>query len=140
VRHTGKAPPLRKTGVSRLTEGLDFGEDRVAKHRSLPGLVPVRDPPLTGRVSCFWVLKLPTRPTQGRRSGSRLRTVACGQASVNPGGVQTTGWSPPGVQVNVLVQGLRPSRRTPPGDHLDTRWTKAAPYQRCLDGRQGRRG
>jgi hypothetical protein len=31
VRHIGKAPPLRETMVSRLTEGTDFGEDQVAK-------------------------------------------------------------------------------------------------------------
>jgi hypothetical protein len=31
VRHTDKAPPLRKTGVSRLTRRQVFGKDQSAK-------------------------------------------------------------------------------------------------------------
>jgi hypothetical protein len=81
VRHAGKAPPLRKTSVSRLTEGRDFGEDRDANLRSFPGLVPDVAARPSGGLFHVWARLSETQPTARRQPRIRLRTAASGQAS-----------------------------------------------------------
>src|SRR5215212_2059027 len=66
VRHSGMAPPLRKTAAFRLTERHDFGEAQIAKSSSSPAPAGCDGPPLR-RVVSFSGLDSPrlSRPHVG---------------------------------------------------------------------------
>src|SRR5829696_7538913 len=75
VRHSGMAPPLRKTSVSRLTRRQVFGEDQIAKSRSIPGLAGRAARP-SGGLFRFW--------TRDSPDANHLRNVAFGTVALVP--------------------------------------------------------
>jgi hypothetical protein len=76
VRHSGKAPPLRETMVSRLTQGADFGEDQVARLVLPRPRCRTCGPPLT-KAGCFvfGLRSSETQPIPCRQPRIRLRTL-----------------------------------------------------------------